>query len=178
MDVDKVENIDSDLVNQTIAFDSKNFLYAITDEDRVLNAFPADFVVLRRPLKSPSIQVWDISRRQVCAEVDATTFHFKQMHLTSDGRELAVLDSDGNATCYKLPSGDQYEKLTEVHDICFSADGKYRALVRWGDKVIVETVLRLPPRKLLRDLTAEEWDFYIGSEVPYRMTREALLNRN
>jgi hypothetical protein len=248
VEVDKIEHIDTHLVNQTIAFGSNDILFVVTDDDRLLKVHPADtglqrttlpadgnvlglspngayvavkekyegqsvlsikttgvgdadaesvgtipllgyssevqfssngdFIVLRRPLTTPSTQVWEISRKRVLAEVNAATFHFKQMRLTPDGRQLAVLDTDGNATCYELPNGTPYAKLTEVLDICFSADGKYRALVKFGGKVIAETAQPPSARRLPRDLTAEEWDVYIGSEVPYRKTREALLNRN
>jgi WD40 repeat protein len=94
-----------------------------------------------------------------------------------DSRYLATRSNDGTATLVEVSTGREVARIRhegDVSQVAFSPDGRYLATAGGNDVYVlpldIEELFARVCARLTRNLTHQEWNRYIGSEVSYHAT--------
>jgi uncharacterized delta-60 repeat protein len=150
----------------------------LTHGDRVFDvAFSPDGRYVVSGSSDGTAWVWEVTSRHEVARLTHDDW-VSAVAFSPDGRYVVSGSEDNTARVWEATSGREVARLTHgdrVFDVAFSPDGQYvvsgsengTARVWWWrpEDLIAEACRRLP-----RNLTREEWQRYVGPEVPYHAT--------
>jgi uncharacterized delta-60 repeat protein len=121
--------------------------------------------------------VWNVETGQEVARMTHEDW-VRAVAFSPDGKYIVSGSSDGTAQVWEAQSGQEVARMTHegwVNAVAFSPDGRYVVSVSEDGTAQVwlwrpEDLIAAACRRLPRNLTPEEWQQYIGPEVPYHAT--------
>jgi WD40 repeat protein len=129
------------------------------------------------------IRLWDVGTGEEIATLGGHIAEVLSVAFSPDGETLASTSPDGSIILWDMPSGQMLGPLlTSSPDVgrpvlsaAFSPDG--RSLATGNDRGAVmlwdvgyESWQARACRRANRNMTREEWNQYMGSDVPYQCT--------
>jgi FOG: WD40 repeat len=122
-------------------------------------------------------RVWEAASGREVARLTHDDWVF-DVAFSPDGRYVVSGSEDNTARVWEAASGREVARLTHddwVFDVAFSPDGRYVVSGSWDGTARVwwwrpEDLIAEACRRLPRNLTREEWQRYVGPEVPYHAT--------
>jgi len=127
--------------------------------------------------KTGLIYIWDIESRELQLELRGHSARISKIELSSDGNLMATASYDGSVRLWHLEDLKTLPVVFDVHEswvtaLSFSKDNQY---LYSGEKngaihkfpVKMEILTTNFCNYLSRDLSAEEWNVYIGEDIPY-----------
>ena len=124
--------------------------------------------------------LWDIEKKEVARLISGHSSAVTKVEFSPDGRTLLTASRDGTSRIWDLQDTRKLPLVLDDHmswvmTATFSPDGKnvvtgsadkYIRIFSTNMKDLADRICELTPR----DMTAEEWNEYIGSNIPFRST--------
>jgi WD40 repeat protein len=134
-----------------------------------------------------TIQIWNLEHPTAAASVFRDEKWIQSLTFSPDGKLLAAGYNDGTVRLRNLDRSSPglsilYGHTDNVTSVAFSPDG--RMLASGGsDRTIIVRILTpiladLVCQKVWRNLTQEEWNQFISTDIPYESTCPNLPPRN
>ena len=130
-----------------------------------------------------TLTIWDMDRKNIKTVLSGHSARIFDVEFSPDNRKIASCSTDGTALMWETSDlNNQPIVITEheswVLSVAFSSDGRY--LVTSGNKG--EIMLLWPTKTatlaertfagLQRNMTSQEWETYVGSDIPLEKTKE------
>jgi WD40 repeat protein len=165
-------NVDTQNEELIISKDKNNFVHTV--------AFHPEKSILAVGYEKGTVDLFNFTTKKIIKELYGHKSRVNKLAFNSDGRYLATASFDGTAYLWSMNELDELPIIFDDHngyvwDIDFSRDNKYLVasigtgnLKIWplGPDLMAENMCQI----IIRNMTAEEWKAFVGTEIEYQRT--------
>jgi len=134
-----------------------------------------------------TLTIWDMDKNNIRTVLSGHSARIFDVEFSPDDKKIASCSTDGTALMWETSDLNTQPIMITDHEswvlsVAFSSDSKY--LVTSGNKG--EIMLFWPTRSsalaeklfsgLQRNMTEDEWETYVASDIPYEKTKLKLYN--